>query len=155
MYPNNEHENDFANGQGFDFKRVVYAGELSNEEDMEDDDFPSNLLRLVEQDERQILPNQEITEAMNLGIEKERKEVKIGTTLSPATRKELIDLLQEYNDVFAWSYQDMLSLDTDIMVQQLPLRGVHADLVEIKKGQARDAVEDQRRSEETVGRGIP
>ena len=81
--------------------------------------------------------------------------MKIETILSPATRKELIDLLQEYNDVFAWSYQDMLSLDTDIMVQQLPLRGVHADLVEIKKGQARDAVEDQRRSEETVGRGIP
>ena len=81
--------------------------------------------------------------------------MKIETILSPATRKELIDLLQEYNDVFAWSYQDMLSLDTDIMVQRLPLRGVHADLVEIEKGQARDAVEDQRRSEETVGRGIP
>ena len=47
-YPNNEHENDFANGQGFDFERVVYAGELSNEEDMEDDDLPPDLLRLVE-----------------------------------------------------------------------------------------------------------
>ena len=52
----------------------------------------------------------------------ERKEVKIGTTLSPATRKELIDLLQDYNDVFAWSYQDMPGLDTDIVVHQLPLR---------------------------------
>ena len=39
-YPNNEHENDSANGQGFDFERVVYAGELVNEEDMEDDDLP-------------------------------------------------------------------------------------------------------------------
>ena len=71
---------------------------------MEDDDLPLNLLRLVEQDERQILPHQEITEAVNLRIEKERKEVKIETTLSSATRKELIDLLQDYNDVFAWSY---------------------------------------------------
>ena len=34
----------------------------------------------------------------------------------------MIDLLQEYNNVFAWSYQDMSGLDTDIMVHRLPLR---------------------------------
>ena len=60
---------------------------------MEDDDLPPDLLRLVAQDEKQILPHQEVTEAINLGIEKERREVKIGTILSPATKKELIDLL--------------------------------------------------------------
>ena len=58
----------------FDFERVVYVGELGNEEDIEDDDLPPNLLRLVKQDERQILPYQEITKAVNLGIEKERKK---------------------------------------------------------------------------------
>ena len=75
---------------------------------MEDEDLPSNLLRLVAQDEKHILPHQEVTEAINLETEEERREVKIGTTLSPATRKELIDLLQDYSDVFAWSYRDML-----------------------------------------------
>ena len=49
---NNEHENDSADWQGFDFERIVYAGEFGNDEDMEDNDLPSNLLRLVEQDER-------------------------------------------------------------------------------------------------------
>ena len=122
-YPNNEHENDFTNGQGFDSERFVYVGELSNEEDMEDDDLPPDFLRLVEQDERQILPHQEITKAVNLGTEEDKKEVKIETTLLPATRKELIDLFQDYNDVFAWSYQDMPGLDTDIVVHRLPLRG--------------------------------
>ena len=68
------------------------------------------------------MPHQEVTEAINLEIAEERKEVKIGTTLSPATRKELIDLLQDYSDVFAWSYQDMLGLDTDIEAHRLPLR---------------------------------
>ena len=121
-YPNNEHENDSASRQGFNFERVVYADELNNEEDMEDDDLPPDLLRLVEQDERQILPHQEITEVVNLGTKKERKEVKIGTTLSPATRKELIDLLKDYNNVFTWSYQDMLGLDMDIVVHRLLLR---------------------------------
>ena len=52
-YPNNEHENDSANGKEFDFEKVVYVGEFSNEEDMENDDLPPDLLRLVEQDERQ------------------------------------------------------------------------------------------------------
>ena len=61
-------------------------------------------------------------EAINLGTNEERKEVKIGITLSPATKKELIDLLQEYNDVFARSYQDMPGLDTDIVVHRLSLR---------------------------------
>ena len=55
-------------------------------------------------------------EAINLGTEKERKKVKIGTTLSLATKKELIDLLQDYSDVFAWSYQVMPGLDTNIVV---------------------------------------
>ena len=121
-YLNNEHENESTNGEGFDFERAVYVGELDNKKDMEDDDLPPDLLRLVEQDEKQILPHQEITEAINLGIEEERKEVKIETTLSPTIRKELIDLLQDYNDVFAWSYQNMPGLDTDIMVHRLPLR---------------------------------
>ena len=85
-YRNNEHENDFVNGQRVDFERVVYASEIGNEEYMENDDLPLDLLRLVEQDERQILPHQKIIEAINLGTKKERKEVKIGTTLSPATR---------------------------------------------------------------------
>ena len=49
---NNEHKNDFTNGQGFDFEKVVYADEFGNDEDMEDNDLPLDLLRLVEQDER-------------------------------------------------------------------------------------------------------
>ena len=56
-YQNNEHENDSANSLGLDFERAVYAGEFSNDEGMEDDDLPSDLLRLVAQDEKQILPH--------------------------------------------------------------------------------------------------
>ena len=54
-YPNNEYENDSVNGQRVDFERVVYASEIGNEEYMENDDLLPDLLRLVEQDERQIL----------------------------------------------------------------------------------------------------
>ena len=37
-------------------------------------------------------------------------------------KTKLIELLKEYKDVFAWSYQDMPGLDTDIVVHHLPLK---------------------------------
>ena len=67
---------------------------VNNNEGMKDDDLPSDLLRLVAQDEKQILPHQEVTKAINLGTEKERREVKIRATLSPTIREKLIDLLE-------------------------------------------------------------
>ena len=109
---------------------------------MEEDDLPPDLLRLVAQDEKQILPHQEVTKAINLGTEEERKEVKIRTTLSPTIRERLIDLLREYSDVFAWSYQDMPGLDTDIIIHHLPLREECASQAEVKKSQARNALKD-------------
>ena len=87
MYQNNEHENDSDNSLGLDFERIAYTGEFSNDEGREDDDLPSDLLKLVAQDEKQILPHHEVTEAINLGTEEEKREVKIGTTLSLTTKK--------------------------------------------------------------------
>ena len=100
----------------------MYADEFGNDEGIEEDVLPSDLKRLVEAEERQILPHQETTENVNLGTEEVKREVKIGTSLSESTREELIDLLKEFVDVFAWSYQDMPGLDTDIVVHHLPLR---------------------------------
>lgn len=59
---------------------------------------------------------------MNLGLEEEKKEVKVGTTLDDEVKRKLIELLQEYIDVFALSYHDMSGLDTDIVVHRLPLK---------------------------------
>ncbi|WRX18297.1 Integrase [Theobroma cacao] len=59
---------------------------------------------------------------INLGNGEEKKEIKIGTSLSSNERQKLEELLCEYVDVFAWSYQDMPDLNTDIVVHKLPLR---------------------------------
>ena len=37
-------------------------------------------------------------------------------------KSKLIDLLKEYMDIFAWSYQDMPGLDTDIVEHYFPLK---------------------------------
>lgn len=68
------------------------------------------------------MPHQEFVEAINLGTKEKKQEVKIGTSISGGTRYNLITLLREYKDVFAWSYQDMSGLDEDIMVHKLLLK---------------------------------
>ena len=91
-----------------------------------------------------------------MGTEKERKEVKIGITLSPATRKELIDLLRDYNDVFAWSYQDMPDLDTDIVVHQLLSKEECASVKQkLRKVKPEMLLKNQGRSEEAVRCRVP
>ncbi|RDX97995.1 hypothetical protein CR513_19150, partial [Mucuna pruriens] len=45
-----------------------------------------------------------------------------GTTMHPNIRTNLIRLLIECVHVFAWSYQDMPSLDNDIVEHKIPLK---------------------------------
>ncbi|KAK8707143.1 hypothetical protein V6N13_058207 [Hibiscus sabdariffa] len=50
------------------------------------------------------------------------EEVKIGTLISLSTNDKLVSLLQEFKDVFAWTYEDMPGLDTSIVTHKLPLK---------------------------------
>ncbi|KAK8562409.1 hypothetical protein V6N12_010490 [Hibiscus sabdariffa] len=73
----------------------------SNADEMEGE-IPEELIKLVTNEDKKLLPYQEELETLNLGTEEEIKEVKIGTTLSPKTRQDLIQLLREFQHVFAW-----------------------------------------------------
>ena len=86
------------------------------------DDIPEEVSRLLEHEENTIKPYKEPLEVVNLGSEEDPKEVKIGASLNPDVKSELIELLKEYVDIFAWSYQDMPGLDTDIVEHHLPLK---------------------------------
>ncbi|XP_017972604.1 PREDICTED: uncharacterized protein LOC108661181 [Theobroma cacao] len=122
MSLNNEHEDNLDNDLNIDFEMISNIDELKNEEEVDDYGLPPDLSRMLEQEEREILPYQELTEMINLGNGKEKKEVKIDTSLSSNERQKLEELLREYVDVFAWSYQDISGLNTDIVVHKLPLR---------------------------------
>ena len=60
-------------------------------------------------------PHQEEMEIVNLGVGKERKEVKVDTGMTAPIHDELVALLRDYQDIFAWSYQDMPGLNPDIV----------------------------------------
>ena len=55
--------------------------------------------RLLAMEDKQILPHQEVTELVNLGTDDEKKEVKIGSSLDPFVKKEIVNLLKEYVDI--------------------------------------------------------
>ncbi len=105
-----------------DFEKAVCLGEFEANEDAKNYDPPPGLLRMVEQEEKQILPHQKSVETVNLGSEEKKQEVKIGTSISENTKQNLITLLREYTDVFFWSYQDMPGLNEDVVVHKLPLK---------------------------------
>jgi len=95
----------------------------NTENDYEEDCEPSpQLMRLLKQEEKEIKPHREDVEMINLGEEDEEKEFKIGTNMIEETREKLRTLLKEFKDVFAWSYQDMPGLDSDIVQHRLPLK---------------------------------
>ena len=66
-------------------------------------------------------PHQEETQLVDLGTDSGKKEVKIGTGMIAPIREELMALLRNYQDIFAWSYQDMPGLSYDIVQHKLPL----------------------------------
>src|ERR1043165_298041 len=91
------------------------------EEEVEEE-IPDEISRLLKHEERILQPHKEPLEAVNLGSEEDKKEVNIGALLDSSVKGKLINLLKEYVDVFAWSYQDMPGLDTSIVEHHLPLR---------------------------------
>ena len=85
-------------------------------------EFPPELERMVAQEDRVMKSHQEETEVINLGVGYEKKEVKVGMGITTPIRDELVVLLQNYQDIFAWSYQDVPGLNPDIVQHHLPLK---------------------------------
>ena len=99
----------------FDFERSSYVNEAEFEEDIEESDLPPEMLRLLNMENKQILPHQEVTNLVNPRTDDEKKEVKIGSSLDSSAKKEITALPREYANIFAWSYQDMSGLSIEIV----------------------------------------
>ena len=64
---------------------------------------------------------EEVLTKVNLGTPEEPKETRIGSFFTGKEQEALVNLLKEYVDVFAWSYQDMPGLDPSIVEHRIPL----------------------------------
>ena len=64
--------------------------------------------------ERKIEPIEPTFETLNLGNDENPRLIKIGSTLNEQERKDLKDLITEFQEVLGWSYEDMLGIDPEI-----------------------------------------
>ena len=54
-------------------------------------------------------------EECNIGTIDKPKIIKLSASLPPDQKPKYIDLFKEFQDVFAWSYEDLKSYDTSVI----------------------------------------
>ena len=82
--------------------------------------LPRDILEPLNGESEGSKPNREETEVVNLTDEGENeKPIKIGVKFPKDMKHELIALLKEFREIFAWSYQDMPGLDTEIVMHRI------------------------------------
>ena len=65
-------------------------------------------------------PIKEEIQPINLGTDDEPKIIQVGNILTTSEKNALVALLTEFKEVFAWSYEDMSRIDTDIVQHCIP-----------------------------------
>jgi hypothetical protein len=62
------------------------------------------------------------TAECNIGTQKELKYVKFSNSLTKEQRAEYTNLLIEFADVFAWTYEDIKTYDASVIEHKIPLK---------------------------------
>ena len=86
--------------------------------------------KINKQLEKKIKPMEPILETINLGNDENPYLIKIGSTLSEQERKDLKELLTEFQEIFAWSYEDNSGIDLEITQHHID---THSHMVLVKK----------------------
>ena len=79
-------------------------------------------------------PTEDKVIQVNLGSQDHPKPIFISESLSLIEKEELIMLVKEYIDVFAWSYEDMPGLDPQVAMHRLNIK---PDVKPVKQQQRR------------------
>jgi ribonuclease HI len=62
------------------------------------------------------------TSECNIGTQEEPKFIKLSSSLTQEQRAEYTELLREFVDVFAWTYEDLKTYDTSVIEHKIPLK---------------------------------
>ena len=61
-------------------------------------------------------------EDCNIGTAEDATMIKLSRALPPNQKLKYIELFKEFQDVFAWSYEDLKSYDTSVIQHTIPLK---------------------------------
>ena len=89
---------------------------------LKNNQIPKGLIpleRLFDQDDiplkSTVQPQPEEVEDCNIGTKETPKMVKISKYLTPEIKIKYADLIKQYKDVFAWSYDELRTYDTTVI----------------------------------------
>ena len=101
-----------------------YPGPSAAERDdhvLEEDEIPDIVVEESEEEERgwsSGYPSEQLEE-VQIRCEDPTKTVKVGEGLDPGVKVDLRELLREYNDIFAWSHEDMPGIPLSLATHRL------------------------------------
>ena len=101
-----------------------YPGSGTAERDdhvLEEEEIPDIVVEESEEEERgwsSGYPSEQLEE-IQIRCEDPTKTVKVGESLDPGVKEDLIELLREYNDIFAWSHEDMPGIPLSLATHRL------------------------------------
>ena len=106
----------------FDVSHNIEILHLNNSNEFENE--------ITKQLEKKIEPREPTFETLNLGNDENPCLIKIGSTLNEKERKDLKELLTEFQEVFSWSYEDMPGIDPEIAQHHID---IYAHMVPVKQ----------------------
>lgn len=97
--------------------------------DLKDNCLPKGLTPLEDFFDSNDIPNKPKMQPIKVDIEdcnrrteENPKMIKLSKTLPPDQKLKYVELFKEFQDVFAWSYEDLKSYDTSVIQHTIPLK---------------------------------
>lgn len=97
--------------------------------DLKDNFLPVGLTPLEDMFDANDVPRKPKLQPINTDIEQHNtgtaenpKMIKLSKNLPPDQKPKYIDMFKEFQDVFAWSYEDLKSYDTSVIQHTIPLK---------------------------------
>ncbi|RDY02285.1 hypothetical protein CR513_14276, partial [Mucuna pruriens] len=112
-----------------------------DEEEETEEEVLRELERLLEQERPKLQSGTEELEIINLNKGAKTRQIRIGKLILSYFKQRLIELLREYEDIFALSYRDMAGLDIAIATLN-PQR--HPSPATTKENETRSGLKNQR-----------
>ena len=109
---------------------LTYFDVSHNIEILHFNDFSEFENEINKQLKKKIEPMEPTFETLNLANDENPRLIKIGSTLNKEERKGLQELLTEFQEVFAWSYEDMSGIDPEIAQYHID---THAHMVPVEQ----------------------
>ncbi|KAM2646196.1 hypothetical protein EV1_019644 [Malus domestica] len=123
-------------------KAAIHMAEcIYNLDWLEDEPEASKSLEFLHTEPDKPAPEvQDSLEIINLGIEENPRPIQLSGLLEIVDRANVVNLLHEFKDCFAWHYMEMLGLDSCLVEHRMPIKEMSKEIEEKVKKQIKRLV---------------